>query len=312
MKNDKVKVLNIAGEGRSGSTFLGNVLGQVEGVFFAGEPRGIWDKGVLQNTPCGCGLPFNNCKTWKHILVKAFGDNENMKYMATEMVHMRSNIFRSRHVPLAIISKTLRAFYINKIGCYLDQLDKLYKSVQEKTGCRVIVDSSSYVSHAYLLGLLPSVDLYTLHLVRDVRGVVYSWSKKKKLGDFDDEYMLLRKPLKAAMLWVSANLIGETMKYKDASGKYLRIKYEDFVDRPVEAILSIMNLISEQPTTLPFINDHTVFLDGNHAIWGNPNRFQREVVEIRQDNEWKDKMTSHDKLLVTLMTLPLLFRYGYV
>jgi hypothetical protein len=33
MANDKIKVLYIAGWGRSGSTILGNILGQVAGFF---------------------------------------------------------------------------------------------------------------------------------------------------------------------------------------------------------------------------------------------------------------------------------------
>src|SRR6476469_754930 len=54
-------VLFIAGWGRSGSTLLDRMLGQVPGVFSAGELRDIWDRGVREDRLCGCGQPFHEC-----------------------------------------------------------------------------------------------------------------------------------------------------------------------------------------------------------------------------------------------------------
>ena len=41
-------VLYIAGTGRSGSTVLANILGEVEGVFTAGEVRYLWQRGLRE------------------------------------------------------------------------------------------------------------------------------------------------------------------------------------------------------------------------------------------------------------------------
>lgn len=45
----EVKVLYIAGWGRSGSTILDNVLGQVEGFFSGGELSYLWERGLSEN-----------------------------------------------------------------------------------------------------------------------------------------------------------------------------------------------------------------------------------------------------------------------
>ena len=49
----KSKVLYIAGWGRSGTTILGNILGQVEGMFSVGEIRFLWDAETFRDRRCG-------------------------------------------------------------------------------------------------------------------------------------------------------------------------------------------------------------------------------------------------------------------
>src|SRR5262252_3729866 len=67
----EVKVLFLAGKGRSGGTLLGGLLGQLPGYFNAGELSRLFDTAVSTNYPCGCGLPFRECETWRAILGEA-------------------------------------------------------------------------------------------------------------------------------------------------------------------------------------------------------------------------------------------------
>ena len=57
-------VLYIAGTGRSGSTLLASILGEVEGVFAAGEVRYLWQRGLAERRLCGCGVPVRDCPVW--------------------------------------------------------------------------------------------------------------------------------------------------------------------------------------------------------------------------------------------------------
>jgi len=69
-----VKVIYIAGSTRSGSTLLGSILGQVEGVFFAGEVYRIWHPRDRTAGLCSCGKKEEECEVWSAIFKDAFGD----------------------------------------------------------------------------------------------------------------------------------------------------------------------------------------------------------------------------------------------
>ena len=49
------RVVSIVGPGRSGTTLLGEILGEVPGVFDAGELRWLWRRGLGEDRRCGCG-----------------------------------------------------------------------------------------------------------------------------------------------------------------------------------------------------------------------------------------------------------------
>ena len=49
-----------------------------------------------------------------------------------------------------------------------------------------------------------------------------------------------------------------------------------------------------------------------HTIGGNPVRFKEGRISLHGDYEWKAKMRLSHKLVVTVLTSPLLLVYGYV
>jgi hypothetical protein len=64
----RVRVLYVAGTGRSGSTLVAAMLGQLRGAFAAGEVRYVWQRGLAERRPCGCGAPVPDCPVWTDIL----------------------------------------------------------------------------------------------------------------------------------------------------------------------------------------------------------------------------------------------------
>ena len=40
-------------------------LGEVDGFFFAGELRYLWQRGLVEDRLCGCGLPLSACPFWR-------------------------------------------------------------------------------------------------------------------------------------------------------------------------------------------------------------------------------------------------------
>ena len=80
-----IKILYIAGWGRSGTTFLDNIFGQLDDFFSVGEIRFIWDRNFIEDRSCGCGQLFSSCSVWKSITQNAFGDDSNINPL--ELIH---------------------------------------------------------------------------------------------------------------------------------------------------------------------------------------------------------------------------------
>ena len=70
---DRPRVLYLGGLGRSGTTVLERVLGELPGTCSVGELVHLWRRGVLDDETCGCGEPFSRCPFWSEVLRDAFG-----------------------------------------------------------------------------------------------------------------------------------------------------------------------------------------------------------------------------------------------
>ncbi len=305
---DKVKVLYIGGTGRSGSTLLDNILGQIPGFCSVGELRYVWERGMVDNRLCGCGRPFRECPLWASVLTEAFGDAERLD--PAEMIRLQQARVRSRHVPRLLASRPDRS--PPPPGSYEARLERLYHALAGQTGARVIVDSSKLPSYGRVLQDIPSLDLYVVQLMRDPRATAYSWMRKRELRDYGDlRWMQRQPPLKSSGLWGMWNAVAELF-WRPLGDHYLQLRYEDFVADPQPTVRRVLRLVGEEGAELPFTGPHTVRLGPTHSVAGNPSRLANGEVELQVDAEWMRRMDRKDRTLVTAVTWPLLLRYGYV
>ena len=68
-----VRVLFLGGLGRSGTTLLERVLGELPGVCPVGEVVHLWQRDLRDGDRCGCGIPFADCEFWTRVGKLAFG-----------------------------------------------------------------------------------------------------------------------------------------------------------------------------------------------------------------------------------------------
>jgi hypothetical protein len=302
-----VKVLYIGGTGRSGSTILDNILGQVPDFFSVGELRYLWERGMVDNRLCGCGRPFRECPLWSAVLQEAFGGADRID--PQDMIRLQQSRVRSRHVPRLLATRG-QSGPLPPEG-YEAQLERLYHAVQRETGAHVIVDSSKLPSYGRVLQDIPSLELYFVQLVRDPRATAYSWMRKRELRDYGDlRFMQRQPPLKSSGLWGMWNAVAE-MFWRPLKGHYLWLRYEDFVADPQGTVRRVLALVGEEPAELPFTGPTTVRLGPTHSVAGNPSRLANGEVQLRVDAEWVREMAPKDRTLVTAVTWPLLLRYGY-
>jgi hypothetical protein len=301
-----VPVLFIGGLGRSGSTLVDRVLGQTPGVCSVGELVFLWERGLLANERCGCGEPFDGCPFWKEVGVRAFGGWDRIDPAA---IHARQRrVDRNRYVP-AMLAPALAPGYRRRLAPYAEAVGRIYKAVAAVAGAALIVDSSKHASTAALLRHVPGIDARIVQLVRDPRGVAWSWSKTVERPDATDGVSLMARvgPARIAARWQSYNALLSLVR---ATGGVLR--YEDFVDRPEHATRRLLALGGLEPDGLPqFTGRRTVVLDTDHTVAGNPLRFRTGELEIRVDDEWREAMPRARRALVGAMAFPSTLRYRY-
>ncbi|HEY7004462.1 MAG TPA: sulfotransferase [Gaiellaceae bacterium] len=302
MSEPDVKVLFLAGWGRSGTTILDNVLGEIDGFFSVGELYHLWGRGLVQERRCGCGVPPRRCETWQAILARAFDqgapDGERIHRLAltcTRTRHLLAHVRRRCDAP----------------DEYREALGRLYRAIPEVTGSRVVVDSTKHPAYAAVLGDVPGIDLRIVHVVRDPRAVAYSWIRKKvQLDEARPRYMRSHGAFYSGLMWDLLNVTTERL-WRRSGAPYLLVRYEDFVRNPRASVRRVVDFAGEPEAPLPFRSGSSVVLGGNHTISGNPSRFQTGLVEIQPDDEWRKRMRRRDVWVSTGSTFPLLRRFGY-
>lgn len=308
--NERPKILYITGWGRSGTTIVDNTLGEIDGFFSAGELSYLWSRGLLQNFRCGCGEPLRGCPVWKKVLASPFGRSTIGDLDPRQIVEWQREALRIRHTWRVLRAGDRPAARSPRLTAYASLLAAVYQAIQEVTGARVVIDSSKRPSGAALLGMLPDVDAYVVHMVRDPRAVAYSWQRKKLQPGFgDDRSMLVHSSWTSTAHWMVWNAAATAVR-RDLP-RSLLVRYEDFVAAPRQTIASIASFAGESPLELPFDDERTVRLGTNHTVSGNPSRFRTGPVEIRRDDEWIGAQHAKDRFAVTSLALASMHTYGY-
>jgi len=306
-ESPSVKVLYIAGSGRSGSTILCQILGEIDGFFCTGELSDFWDRYLAENRMCACGKDFGACRVWSHIIEVGMPGILPSEALDIARLHMR--IARTQQLPLLLVP-ALRVLVQGRLTGYMTHLGALYRAIRAGTDCRVIVDSSKFPSYGWILGQVPGIEFFVVHLVRDPRAVAYSWTRMKDPSPAGDGLETPRfGPVSSSLRWVSRNVLAEGLWRRDAR-HYTLLRYEDLVADPARELTRILKLIGETPAALPLAGDR-VRLGENHIVWGNRSRFQRGEVELRLDAEWQTQLKGSSRRIVEAMTWPLIRRYGY-
>jgi len=281
------RVLFVAGSGRSGSTLVTNLLGQVDGVFAAGELRYLWQRGAMDGRRCGCGRPFAECPVWTRVMKELDADPPAV------VDHLRRRL-RMRRLPAMLWRRRVEAH---------PAIPALYAAL----GDDLVVDSSKLPPYGLLVDGLPGVETRVLHLVRDPRATAFSWRRRRGLDGPGDDRLMSRPPVaKAALLWLVWNATAALLWRR--SGRYLRVRYEDLVADPA-AVTGRIAAFAGVPA--PDVVGTTVHLAPTHAVAGNPSRHRTGDVTVRVDDEWVNGLSRPAFALVTAITAPLLWRWRY-
>lgn len=304
--DEPVRVLYVAGSGRSGSTVMSTLFGQLPGAFAAGELRYLWERGVQHNHLCGCGRPFSECPVWSAVMKRV----RDEPAAGDEAAIGRRLLRRLRILRLPLLLGR-RALGLPAVPFHADDahITRLYHALAHETGAAVIIDSSKLPPYGLLLSQLPGVEVSILHVVRDPRATAWSWQRHKESRDGSGE-MHRQATWKSSLLWLVWNGLACHL-WRTGDPRVTRVRYEDFVRSPRRALGPVAELLGATPDQLPFVTEHSVRLAPTHSVAGNPNRHDSGVVTVRPDDEWVRAMPLGDRLLVSVITAPVLLALRY-
>lgn len=320
------RVLYLGGLGRSGTTLLDRLLGELPGAVSLGEVTHLWERGVVGGERCGCGKSFGDCAFWREVGRLAFGGWEQVDI--ERLRALRAAVDRTRHIPaLARRRRRLPDAMRERVDAYVSHYVRLYRAVAEVSGARVLIDSSKQASLASCLRWATTgseaaerIDLRVLHVVRDSRGVAYSWTKKVRRPEAvtgGEEFMAQWSPAKAAAYWNAEN--GAFALLARRGVPTMLVRYEEFLRAPIASLRRIAEFagLPGDDAAMAFLTEAddggvTARLSANHTASGNPMRFQTGPVLLRRDEEWRTRLRHIDRRRVTALTYPLLRRYGYL
>ncbi|MDT4995227.1 MAG: hypothetical protein QOH97_5119 [Actinoplanes sp.] len=299
------RVLYLGGLGRSGTTLVERLLGELPGVVALGEIVHLWQRDLVDDERCGCGARFSACTFWKRVGERAFG---GWGTVDVARVHaLRDAVERTRHIPrLAAGAATLA------VREYADFYARVYRAAADVAGAQVVVDSSKHSALAHVLRHARDLDLRVVHVVRDARGVAYSWTKTVVRPESDHaEEMTRYSPGRSALLWNAHNAAFGLLARRGVPVR--RIRYEELFTDPRAALLRLADFAGLGTTAadLDFLRPEHADLRVGHSAAGNPMRFTVGRLPLRRDDAWIRALPSAQRRLVGAVCAPMLRAYGY-
>lgn len=302
-----LRVAFIGGHGRSGSTLLSRMLGNMSGVFAGGEVCYVWEQGMLRDRLCSCGQPFSRCPFWQAVGDHAFGGWT--REIAQRGLELRKAVDRNRYMPM-LAAPALFPRFAPKLREYTQMYRAVHQGISCASGARLVIDSSKYPSTGFLLRQVDDLDLRVIHLVRDVHGVAYSWAKAVARPDRDGALMTQYSYRRTSTEWLAFNAMVEGLGALGVPRTMVR--YEDLIERPQDVLSRLLRFCDVPGDVSTMFSGDRVTLLSDHGVTGNPMRFQTGPMQLRLDLQWRTAMPASARRTISAGTVPGLLRYGYV
>jgi hypothetical protein len=287
-------VVYIMGDGRSGSTVTGIVLGNHPSISSNGELH-KWAR--YKGHPKKDNDKEQDLLFWEK--VRDCYASEGLSDDYAHLQDVQGEFENYGKFPALLFRRACPKACME----YCIHVAGVFRAISTASKCDIIVDEAKRPTRALALLRCPGIDLRIIHLVRDPRGVI--WSQKKRT--VEHKY---KSPVTAALHYSSKNLMSLLVQLAAPRGTVIRVRYEDLVRTPGEELRRIgqflglsMDLLIDRieagaPLQVPYL------LDGNRI------RRQNEI-RLRFDDTWRKNQGLWDSLVAVLFTLPFFVLFGY-
>jgi hypothetical protein len=310
-------VLYIAGMGRSGSTMIDRLLGQTDQFHTSGELDLTWLSfdSRLKDWKCSCGANFWECPFWTGVRER-LGDTVTTGSAALISSYHFGRVFSMWHLWRSLLSNRRFDHLAHAPDRYLGDVATLYRAIADEAASQwaldhppVIIDSSKFPSYLTNLVSVSSLRVKVLHLIRDPRAVAFSFARPLAPNPDGTPSVLKIGPLRSSLIWVMFNFVTERTVRRLRLPVY-QVRYEDLV-ADSKAVIDGARRFAAPSSPLGMSARPEPSARTHHQMFGNPMRSQSGPVRVTADNRWKTALSRRDRWLVTVVTYPLMRRYGY-
>lgn len=214
------QLIYILGSGRSGTTLLDIFLGNENGHFSAGELNRYFER---EGVPHGIENRPEISEFWKNIKKELQSEGVNLSQLK---VISRKLEYHSAIINWFFISKSEKESYkrANEL---------LFEAIKQKSGNKIIIDSSKYPMRLYSLIKVTNIPISVIYLKKNPFKVIKSFAKKE-----------IEQPSKN---WFAANIYlvivhlmcSWVLTRIKSKANFCVIKFNDFIDDPNMIIANI-------------------------------------------------------------------------
>lgn len=304
--SEPVRVVYIAGYGRSGTTILDIALGQHTAVMGAGEitalTRHVWQ----ENEYCACGTPIRDCKFWSPVLQQwSEGSDASLVSKYGKLQHKFEGLFGFAKIIFSIRNG-------KQLDTYALHTKRLFDAIISHSHAQMIVDSSKLPGRAMALSRVPGIDLRVIHVVRDGRGVAWSLLKRyqRDVKSGLQREIKSKSVFRTALRWSIVNIATEFLSRRLGAQKFMRVRYEDFTTNPAEILRQIGTFLDLDLSQAGATLQSGQPISPGHQLAGNRLRMNASI-SLSKDESWRSQMPSSQQVSFWRLSSWLLRRYGY-
>lgn len=288
----KLKVIYVLSNGRSGSTLLELLFGAAEPGFTLGEAQDLyWNHQLGKHS--GSGFSMEQCPFWSGVLNRCSPDQIKEVSRFRED-YGRGRVLRWRYLAaifLGIQARKLSA----EIEMYLCANEDYFESCARaakhlNSHCPVwLIDASKDPYRLFSLSKSRKLDIKVVHIIKRPEAFVFSMLKGRKNK--------FAYGLRMAFRWVVENAVMFRVRRQFfSSDSNITVRYEDLASDPSGVLTRTVNSLD----LCMSVEEMLGFREKpNYAISGNKMRADRRPIAL--DQKWKKELPISMRIAVRII-----------
>lgn len=284
----KTNIIYLIGAGRSGTTALATFLGNTKYILTVGEMHQFFEH-IEDKKNCSCGDNLQDCKVWFKVL-------EKLPKVYIENAKYYKEFCQKFEYHSAVPKYFFNKFSNEELEEYKKINETIFKAIESEYKPKYISDSAKYIGRYLGLKKSEKINLKTIYVVRDVRGVINSFSKSVQSP---------RGAMSTILYWLIVNSLAEILYRISPKGSIIKLRYESLIDEPIKEFERLEKFLDIDMSDIKDKIKNDDSFDMPHIIGGNRMK-ENKQIKFKKDIGWREQYSSIKKFYFYLLASPIM------